>query len=925
MVSVPTLSSGPILDIADSLDCTGSIEIANADLVEKAVKLLKDTGANWNMVKPSLVSSLGSNVTLEKLSYPVQLLGVSGPSKKAVTHRVKLPLRLADDTFSEEFFYIGEMAIDQDIILGQPWLWKHQPELMKAFANIGQSPAPREETTSGKTMPPTEPDHASVALMPFAYGPCTNPTIAFSAGGVLAAIDAEQHRRLELTEKANAVERVSIAIAEQLDYRKERSALIASANPEDPGVRGLTGNKEGWLDTIPERFRRFAHTVFSDEAASELPPHRPGMDCEIKIREGERLKTCKVYELNDEQLRTLDALIKEELRKGFIRESKSPSSAPCFFVRDPPSESRNKGQLRMVIDYRDLNSKIIMDDYPLPLTRAILARLPKAKVFTKFDVRSGFSNIRMAPGSEQYTAFKANDKLYEYQVMPMGLATAPAVFQRFINGILSPFLGNCAFAYLDDIIIFSNSEEEHVKHVEQILEVLEKNKLHLKPAKCVWGVPEISFLGFTAVAGKGVRMSDDKVFKIQNLESPRSTSEVREVLGLINFYSMFIPHYSDICACLNALLKKDVKFHWHDEHEKAFRRLLTAVRKDVFLAAFDPALPLTLETDASDVAYGGVISQPGPDGRLRPIIMFHHKFSGHEVNWDIHDKELFAIVYAFDKFRHFLAQPRFTVSVISDHRNLSKFMISTDLLKSHDGRLARWWQTLSEANFRIEYRTGEENVVADFLSRYQQDVPPPTGHVLLPRHRFSQKALADLEKLSFLKKSRDTANIRQKLEDSHFGKKKIGSPLPVEDRPRVTSASARASLSAPARPKTEFLGKLSSFAQRYATKLGPAALSRAAAPYHLSGCQLPSQRHGLGFTEATATETVNPVPAATNTLATANADPCITPVDAPASVKQTPASAAPTVLDSLSPTTPTATPAISNYRPPSVEDCADQA
>src|SRR5690606_11900480 len=230
-------------------------------------------------------------------------------------------------------------------------------------------------------------------------------------------------------------------------------------------------------------------------------------------------------------------------------------------------------------------------------------------------------------------------------------------------------------------------------------------------------------------------------------------------------YDKFIPHFSDIVAPLTDLTKKDAPFNWLPVHSAAFSRLLESIRNDVFLAAFDWSKPVTLETDASDVAYGGCISQPDENGQLRPIVFFHHKFKDHEKNWDIHDKELYAIVYAFDRYRHFLSGTRTPVSVFSDHRNLAKFMFTTDLLKSHDGRLGRWWSMLAEHNFTIEYRTGSENVVADFLSRYGYDDSAALDtKTLLPTHRFSPKALADIT--AWFKKSRDQPNIRDLLDKS---------------------------------------------------------------------------------------------------------------------------------------------------------------
>jgi hypothetical protein len=553
-------------------------------------------------------------------------------------------------------------------------------------------------------------------------------------------------------------------------------------------VNGLTRNAENWLESIPGFAKRFASSVFSDEAARELPPSRPGLDCAITVKEGEKLSSCKLYDMSKEQLSTLRNILDEQLEKGFIQPSSAGNASPVFFVTDNASASRGVDQLRLVVDYRDLNSKMLLDEYPLPLVRTVMERLPRAAIFTKFDVRAGFNNIRIRPGDESKTAFKTFFGLFEYKVMPFGLATAPSVFQRFINHVLAPFLDIFVFAYLDDIIIFSENERDHEKHVTQVLEALEKAHLHLKPAKCVWNAKEVSFLGFSAVAGKGIRMSDDKLEAMRNWDRPKSVREVRSFLGLTNFYHGFIPHYSDICSPLTALTGKNVPFEWTSECQRAFDRLKTLLRNDVFLAAFDWDQPVFLETDASNTAYAGVITQDGPDGKRRPIVMFSHKFKDHEKNWPVHDKELYAIVYAFDRYRHFL-QGKHCVEVTTDHRNLAKFLTTTKLT----GRLARWWEQLANYNFLIQYRPGEENTVADALSRYVDETPHGSYDCLLPRHRFSAKALADIDTIkgagavvrpSILGFSKDRYVLEAKR------RKKFGSADPVSHAHAVWDISS---------------------------------------------------------------------------------------------------------------------------------------
>ncbi|HLO98056.1 MAG TPA: pol polyprotein [Fimbriimonas sp.] len=711
---------------------------------EETVSVLVDSGCAVEMVDRDWINEIGLSSSCEPLPVPLDMIQMSGDViSGAITHSVTLGFRIGEQPFEEKFLVttLGTHAV----ALGLTWLRKHNPDInweTEEIVELRTGPVKDYIIKSGNV----HTKKVSPAPPVLAFGPSTNPEAAFSAGGVFAAIEAEEARRDLLTARFSSVLSARSACQHRLDDLED-SRIAARAVISR--VRGLTGNDEGWLETIPNEYRAFAYSVFSDESAKILPPLRPNYDCKILIKEGEKLSTCKIYDMSKEQLEILKALLDEELGKGFIRPSTSPASSPVFFVTDPGSDSRGRRQQRLVVDYRSLNSKIVLDEYPIPLIRTVMERLPRAKYFTKFDVRSGFANIRINPGDEWKTAFKTFYGLYEYTVMPMGLATAPSVFQRFINSVLAPFLDLFCFAYVDDIIIFSETLDEHRSHVTKVLSVLEKNQLHLKPSKCVWHVDEISFLGFTAVAGKGIRMSDDKLEAMRSWEAPSSLRDLRSFLGLTNYYHDFVPHYSDITSCLTDLTKKDTPFDWTPRHQAAFDRLKSALRNDVFLAAYDWEKPTTLETDASDAAFAGVISQPDENGRLRPVIMFSHKFKENERNWPIHDKELYAIVYAFNRYRHFLAAPRSPVSVFTDHRNLAKFMTTTTLT----GRLARWWEQLSGSNFQIQYRPGNENTVADALSRFGDDGYDESQHALLPRVRFSPKALADLDALAISSRS----------------------------------------------------------------------------------------------------------------------------------------------------------------------------
>lgn len=634
-----------------------------------------------------------------------------------LTHWCWVTFQLGAHVF-QEAAYVTTLAAPHDVTLGLKWRRTHDPVIDYQSLKI--------EKYRGKM-----PETAETATQIMALPPSTCPFAAFSAGGVLPAIEAEENRRNTAQRHAETLMKAQLLIEDALSFSQENLRLASAIT-----LNGVSRNEANWKETIPEVYHRFAETVFSDESAAKLAKLRPGFDCEIQIKEGEKLSTCEVYKMTEEELKKLKLFLDEQVSKGFLKpNSRSTASSPVFFVYNGKTE-------RLVIDFRSLNSKIVLDEYPIPLTRQILERLPRAKRFSKVDVRAGFYNIRIKPGDEWKTAIKTAYGLYEFQVMPMGLATAPSTFQRFINSVLHPYLGNFCFAYLDDIIIFSENEEEHEQHCITILEALEKAGLHLKPSKCEWNKERIGFLGFEAVAGKGICMAPDKIHAFKEWDPPSSIKEVRMMLGFSNFYHHLIPHYSDITTPLTNLTKKGATFKWDAACQTAFQTLQNAFQQDLLLAPWDPEFPIILETDASDVAYGGVIHQRQPDGTIKPILMYSHKFKDNEKSWTVAEKELYAIVHAFENFRYFLCG-KHPLAVYSDHRNLAKFTTS---LKLND-RQFRWHETLlkSGINYEIEYRPGMENTVADALSRYQQNASEP-GHFLplLPAARFTKKAMNDV-------------------------------------------------------------------------------------------------------------------------------------------------------------------------------------
>jgi hypothetical protein len=463
---------------------------------------------------------------------------------------------------------------------------------------------------------------------------------------------------------------------------------------------------------VPEEFHDFL-PLFEEAVANQLPPHRKS-DHTIPLKEGFQPPFGPLYSLSRFELEALKKWLEENLKKGFIRASSSPSGAPILFVK------KGDGSLRLCVDYRGLNEGTIKNRYPLPLLQETLMRLSKARYFTKLDVRNAYNLLRIAEGEEWKTAFRTRYGLYESLVMPFGLTNAPASFQNFINDALQPFLDRFATAYLDDILIYSDTLEEHREHVRLVLEQLQKHGLHLKPEKCEFFRTEVKYLGLI-IGREGIKMDPEKVRAVREWETPGKLFDVRSFLGFANFYRRFIYGYSDIVRPLTELTRKGRKWSWDPEHDAAFEHLKDAFASAPILQRFDFDKDIVVETDASDYVSAGVLSQVGDDGLLHPVAFFSKKHSPAECNYEIYDKELMAIIRCFEEWRAELQSSINPIKVLSDHKNLEYFM--TNKLLSR--RQARWAQFLSQFDFKIVYRPGKLGGKPDALTRRSGDLPKP--------------------------------------------------------------------------------------------------------------------------------------------------------------------------------------------------------
>uniref|UniRef100_A0A8C1X240 Gypsy retrotransposon integrase-like protein 1 n=1 Tax=Cyprinus carpio TaxID=7962 RepID=A0A8C1X240_CYPCA len=489
--------------------------------------------------------------------------------------------------------------------------------------------------------------------------------------------------------------------------------------------------------TIPPEYRAF-QDVFSKRLATKLPPHRP-WDCAIDLLPGATLPKGRVYPLSIPEQKAMEEYVQEALAQGFIRPSTSPAASSFFFV------AKKDGGLRPCIDYRHLNSQTVKFSYPLPLVPAALEQLRGAKIFTKLDLRSAYNLIRIRKGDEWKTAFITPSGHYEYRVMPYGLSNSPSVFQNYMNEIFREYLNQFVIVYIDDILIYSTSQEEHIQHVIFVLRKLREHHLYLKLEKCEFHTPSVQFLGYI-IGPRGVKMDQGKVEAITHWPQPGSIKELQRFLGFANFYRRFIKNYSLLSSPLTSLLRNRPKsLSWNPMATEAFHQLKQAFKTAPILAHPDPNRQFIVEVDASSTGVGAVLSQrQGDPPRLHPCAFFSKKLSPAEQNYDIGNRELLAIKLALEEWRHWLEGAKVPFEVITDHRNLEYLREAKRL----NHRQARWALFFTRFDFKVTYRPGSQNNRADALSRlHQADPEPESPEPILPPAMIVSPIQWDLNRL----------------------------------------------------------------------------------------------------------------------------------------------------------------------------------
>ena len=456
---------------------------------------------------------------------------------------------------------------------------------------------------------------------------------------------------------------------------------------------------------IGKHQRTFAKSP-TDHGRTSIVQHAIDTGDAVPIKQRPR-RPPRAFEQEEEKI------ITDQLDAGIIRESTSAWSSPLVYVK------KRDGTTRQCVDYRKLNDVTRKDAYPLPLIEDCLDCLGGAKFFSTLDLQSGYWQLEIKEEDRPKTAFSTRTGHYEYVTMPFGLCNAPSTFERAMELLMKGLQWRTLILYLDDIVVMGSTFDEHVTRLDEVLDRLGNAGLKLKPSKCHLFKSEVSYLGHV-VNEFGIKPDPEKVERIHSWPTPTTVSDVRSFLGLCSYYRRFIRGFSSIAAPLNKLTEKSQPFDWTAECEAAFLNLKQAIVSDNVMAYPNDEGMFILDTDASAVGIGAVLSQMQWDEVKqqeveRPVAFASRSLTRTQRLYCTTRRELLAVVSFVRNFRHFLLGRKFLIR--TDHSSLRWIMS----FREPTDQMARWIEILAQFDFEIEHREGKKHANADALSRISCD------------------------------------------------------------------------------------------------------------------------------------------------------------------------------------------------------------
>ncbi|CAG9133807.1 unnamed protein product [Plutella xylostella] len=446
------------------------------------------------------------------------------------------------------------------------------------------------------------------------------------------------------------------------------------------------------------------------------------------------------YKLSHQEKLIVRDIVRDLLEKGIIRESNSEYASPIILVK------KKDGSDRMCVDYRALNKLTSRERYPLPLIDDHIDRLGHFKFFSSLDMATGFHQMPIDEASIHKTAFVTPEGHYEYLRMPYGLTNSPIVYQRIINKTLRSHIeAGYVLVYVDDVLIMSNTVEEGIVRLRDVLKTLTDAGFSINLGKCSFLATKVEYLGRVVSQGQ-VGPSPRKVEALVNAPIPSNVRQVRQFLGLAGYFRRYIKNYATKTACISRLTKNNVEFCWGPEQEQVRQEIITHLTSEPILSIFDPQLQTELHTDASGIGYGAVLMQTWADGTKHVVSYYSKATQGAERKYHSYELETLAVVRALQHFRHYLIGLKF--KIVTDCNALKATQNKKDLLP----RVARWWVYLQDFDFDIEYRKGVMMSHADYLSR---NPSTQVHHITKPRNWAQIAQSADSETQTLLQKLRD--------------------------------------------------------------------------------------------------------------------------------------------------------------------------
>lgn len=413
----------------------------------------------------------------------------------------------------------------------------------------------------------------------------------------------------------------------------------------------------------------------------------------------------------DEQIQREE--IDKLLKQGIIEESTSPWSSPIVLVR------KKDGSVRFCIDFRKLNNITTKDAFPIPRIDDIFDHLSQAEYYSTIDFKAGYFQVGLDPKDCPKTAFSTRDQHYQFTVLPQGVTNGPPAFQRIVSQILGPTRWQYSLAYLDDVIIYSQTFDQHLQHLDDILHRLDDANFRLNVNKCQIAKTSIDYLGHH-IERSNIRPNAENIRALLDTPKPTTAKDVFRFVKAAEYYRKFIPNFSTIAQPLykyapvtkeqRSSKPQSTPIDMVEEECDAFNKLKEILTNDLVLRIPDENLPFKIHTDASKIGIGAVLMQTHRNGDL-PIAYISKKFTTTQMNWPATEQECYAIIYAIEKWHKYLDGREFTIE--TDHKPLLPFNTKQQL----NPKCERWRLKLQQYKFNIRYIKGKHNTVADYLSR----------------------------------------------------------------------------------------------------------------------------------------------------------------------------------------------------------------